>query len=184
MTYKIIKEYRKVNHEGNKNGIIENGLIDKLLLAEIIEGITPIIYSTCIALAFYGPNASIISNVGNTYWSKKIENITPLFSTMFILFAVDTSSVVINFIALWKMMNVNLLHKISQVLEKNRLFFAISLAHKISAYFITSDINVGMGGTREFLWTSHDGWRSLIENSTDLSDEEKTRLLENYTIVY
>ena len=103
MTYKIIKEYRKVNHEGNKNGIIENGLIDKLLLAEIIEGITPIIYSTCIALAFYGPNASIISNVGNTYWSKKIENITPLFSTMFILFAVDTSSVVINFIALWKM---------------------------------------------------------------------------------
>ena len=126
-------------------------------------------------MAYYGPNAHLFSNIGNTFWSERIGNIGPIFVTMFILFLVDTCSVVFNFFWLWKMMKVNFLQELSQVLGKYWLFLAVTLAHRMITYFAATDVNYGMDGTRSFLWTTQKGWLRLIENSSNLTYEENLR---------
>ena len=106
LTYKIIERQRKVGDEKSQGEIIEKGFITKLLLTEMIEGLAPIIYGICIVMAYYGPNAHMLSNIGNTFWSERIEDIAPIFITMIILFSVDTCSVIINFYCLWRSPNV------------------------------------------------------------------------------
>ena len=184
MTYQITKEFGKANDERTENNNTEkNILITKLVLAELIEGFIPIIYGTCMAMAYYGPNSHILSNVGNTYWSDEIKNIAPLFCTMSILFAVDTLSVVINSLCLWKLVCVNAVQELCRVLGKYWFFLAIHLGLTMAGYFASTDINFGVDGSGSFLWKTHEGRLRLIYNSNDLADKEKAMLLGNWTLI-
>ena len=157
-TYKIIKESKRINTIGIENEITKKKInVTKLLLAELIEGLTPIIYGVCVAMAFYGPNAHILSTVGNTYWSGKIEDIGYLFLVMFGLFAFDTLSAVINSLWLWKMLKLNMLHEISRILEEYWRFMAVKLAVNMMVYFSANDINFGQDRTQSFSWISEEG---------------------------
>ena len=177
-TFKSIKESKRIRAKEVENDSMKNNInITKLILAELIEGLTPIIYGVCIAIAFYGPNAHILSNVGNTYWSKPIEDIGYLFLVMFGLFAFDTLSAVINSLWLWKMVKLNMLQEFSRVLKEYWLFMAVKLAFNMMVYFIANDINFGNDGTRSFTWISDEGWIKLVNSSHDLSYEEKAKLL-------
>ena len=177
-TFKSIKESKRIRAKEVENDSMKNNInITKLILAELIEGLTPIIYGVCIAIAFYGPNAHILSNVGNTYWSKPIEDIGYLFLVMFGLFAFDTLSAVINSLWLWKMVKLNMLQEFSRVLKEYWLFMAVKLAFNMMVYFSANDINFGMDRTRSFPWVSHEGWINLVNSSKDLSYEEKVELL-------
>ena len=82
--------------------------ITMLIIAELIEGLTPIIYGVGMAMAYYGPNYHLFSNVGNDYWSTQMKSIRPLFVTMSMLFGIDTLSVLVNSFCLWKALNVNI----------------------------------------------------------------------------
>ena len=42
-------------------------MVNKLVLAELTEGMTPVVYVIGIAMAYYGYNATIIGNVKNGY---------------------------------------------------------------------------------------------------------------------
>ena len=83
--------------------------ITTLIIAELIEGFTPLIYGTCILMAYYGPNSHLLSNIGRTYWGEEIKDIRLLFLTMYALFAIDTFSILINAYCLWKAVKVNML---------------------------------------------------------------------------
>ena len=184
MTYKIIKENKKVqpslfqneNRERNKN-------ITKLVLAELIEGFTPVIYGACMAMAYYGPNAHLFAYVSNNYWGEVIEDIGPLFATMTILFAVDTLSVVFNSFCLWKFLNINPLKYFSHVLNNYWYFMAINFAFNVVLYFSFNDVNLGMDINRSFQWISEEGWVNLVNNSNDLTNKEKAELLFQTTLV-
>ena len=176
LTYRTIKDFRTFNSE-RRNGNDTN--MNKLIIAELIEGFTPIIYGACIALAYYGPNSYIISNIGNNYWSEKIDNLGPLFLTMSILFVVDLFSVIINSIWLWKVLNVSILLEFRRVLGKYWFFMATKLAFNMATYFATNDINLGMDRTWSFEWITEEGWKNLVKNSTDITDEEKSDILSN-----
>ena len=177
-TYKIIKESKRINTQGIENEITKKNInVTKLILAELIEGLTPIIYGVCVAMAFYGPNAHILSTVGNTYWSEKIEDIGYLFLVMFGLFAIDTLSAVINSLWLWKMVKLNMFQEFSRVLDEYWRFMAIKLAVNMVVYFSANDINLGQDRTTSFPWISEEGWIKLVNSSRDLSYEEKVELL-------
>ena len=70
---------------------------------------------------------------------------------------------------------------VSDGLHKHWLFFVIKLGAIMSAYFSTTDINLGMDSSRKFDWITSEGRHCLIYNSTELSDYEKSMLLENST---
>ena len=181
LTYTIIQGFRTCNSERrNGNDTNYNNMnMNKLIIAELIEGFTPIIYGACIALAYYGPNSFIMSNVGNNYWSQTIDNLGPLFSTMSILFAVDSLSVAINSIWIWKVLNANILLEFRRVLGKYWYFVAIKLAFHMATYFASNDINLGMDRTWRFEWISEEGWKNLVKNSTDITDEDMSEILSN-----
>ena len=112
MTYHIIKDFRKVTNDQIDSKNREKKMrITKLVITELIEGFTPIIYGVCIGMAYYGPNAHLFSNIGNTYWSLKMDDIGPVFRTMCILFFVDTFSVIINSFLLWRILHVDRMAK-------------------------------------------------------------------------
>ena len=156
--------------------------ITKLIIVELIEGLTPIIYGICIAMAYYGPNANIFSNIGNNYWSETIKSLTPLYVTMFILFAVDAISVAINSFCLWKMVKINIIQQYWQTICNYWFFMAIFLAADLAVYFGSTDINFGMDGTQSFHWVSNDGWIKLINDSYDIAVEEKIQLLSKINL--
>ena len=183
MTYQIIKECRKIHREGGENANFRmHAKLNRLILAELIEGFTPIIYGVCILMAFYGPNAKIFSNIGNTYWSQEIKDLAPLLLTMFGLFAIDTLSVIINSICLWKMANINVIQEFCRVIRKYWLTLAIFLTANVTIYFSANDINGGIDKTGSFLWITDAGWMKLVNSSNYLTNEEKTKLLYNNTL--
>ena len=54
---------------------------------------------------------------------------------------------------------------------------AIKLGYYMSTKFATLDINFGSDGTGEFKWITKQGWIDLVNNSTDLTNDEKAKLL-------
>ena len=110
-------------------------------------------------------------------WSEELENIGPVFLTITILFGVDTLSALTNSICLCKILNMNVLSEFSQVLRKYGHLIAIFGAANAVHYFASKDINLGLDHTMSFQWASKEGWIKLLNNSIDLTHEEKTELL-------
>ena len=90
-TYKIIQSHKKTGTEKDGNGNMQKQLfVRKLVLAEITEAISPIVFAIGFAMAYYGPNSTIIGNVKNEYWDyKKVDDVSHLFHMMLLLFGVD-----------------------------------------------------------------------------------------------
>lgn len=184
ITYDIVKNCRKVTERGietiNTKGKMK---ITMLSLAELIEGLTPLIYGTGMALAFYGPNSRLFSDVKNNYWSNEIENLGPLFNTVSILFGVDTLSALGNSFCLWKILKVNMLSELTRLLTKYGHFMAIAIAIDAVYYFSTKDINMGIDPTMSHQWITTEGWMNLVNNSIDLTKNEKAELLAKSALI-
>ena len=182
MTLQIIKEHKRITNDGTQIVNTENNFkITTLILAELIEGFTPLTYALCILMAYKGPNSHLFSNIGNSYWGKEIEDLNSVFVTMSILFGVDTFSVLINSFCFWKAMNINMMSKFCQVLRKYWYFIAIFLSSLMVQYNATLDVNFGVDDTQAFQWISNEGWINLVNESKVLRNEEKVELMANAT---
>ena len=178
MTYRIVKDSRKiinVDLEIQNSG--RNAQITKLIIAELIEGLAPIIYGIHMAMAYYGPNAHIFSNVGNSYWSKAMKDIRPVLLIMSILFFVDLLSVMINSFLLWKILNVNMFKRFKEVLCKYWFIIAVPLELSMSLYLACTDVNLGIDETHSYPWISREGRQYLIYNLTDPAVNKKNTFL-------
>ena len=183
-TYKIIKELTRVKSEETECKKFEGNInITKLILTELVEGFAPIIYGLCIAIAYYGPNSHILSDVGNTYWSEKIEDIEYVFLIMFGLFAFDAFGALMNSYCLWKMTNINMLKEFGRVLQKYWFFMAIKLAINMVFFLSANDINFGMDRTKSFQWISNEGWMKLVNSSEDLTNKEKAEIFADNNLL-
>ena len=177
-TLQIIKEFRRVKDEGNENeNTQKNPKLTILIIVELIEGFTPIIYMICIAMAYYGPNAHLFSNIGSSYWGTNIENFRSLIATMALLFAIDTLSIFINAFCIWKAISINILPDFPRIIIKYGLYMSITFASNINLYLASTDINLGMDQTQSFQWITSEGWRNLVNTSNILNNGEKADLL-------
>ena len=95
MTYQIAQLHNMVNDEATENRSMEKQrMVTKLVLAEVMEGMTLIAYVIVFSFAYFGPNSNISGNVRNDYWGfRQVENIDYLFKMMFLLFGIDTFTV-------------------------------------------------------------------------------------------
>ena len=179
MTCKIVRIYKKVE---NANFDDENAekqkAITQLVLAEITEGITPIVYAIGFAMAYYGPNGTILGNVRNNYWGyKKIDDVGYHFLMMLLLFSVDTLSMILNSIGLSILTDVKLYKECCYIMERYWLFMALRFALSVCNQYATNDINLGIDSTGQWEWITKEGRFRLIQNSTELSEEERAILL-------
>ena len=177
-TFQIIKEFKKVKDVRIENDNTQrNTKLTTLIIVELIEGFTPIIYVTCIAMTYNGPNAHLFSNIGSSYWGSNIEDFRPLFATMALLFSVDTLSIFINVFLIWKATSINILPDFPRVIIKYGYFMSIIFANNMNTYFASTDINFGMDQTQTYQWITRDGWMNLVNTSNILTDTEKADLL-------
>ena len=168
-TYKLIKEHNKVDEENSENeNMVDCIKTTNLILAELIEGFTPMIYGICIACAYYGPNQGLFTSIGNSYWGEPIKDIALLYKTMLFLFGIDTLAATVNAIILWKVMNINMLQEFYGVLSKYWFFIFIKLSFANAGYFAINDINFGLDSSGKFEWITPAGRLNLICNSTNL----------------
>ena len=179
MTYQIVRLENQVSTGEKKKGNNEKQkMVMKLVIAELTEGVTPVVYAIGFAMAYYGPNASILGNVKNNYWGyKQVDDATYLFLIMVLLSALDSLSLLINIGILLKLTNVNLYRQFLYVIKKYWHLIGVTFAWNMCVYFANNDINVGMDSTGEWNWINKGGRFRLIYNSSDLSIEEKSKLL-------
>ena len=180
MTYKIVRLHSTVTDETmDKENREKQRLVTDLALAELTEGMTPIVYAIGISMAYYGYNGNILGNVKNDYWGyKAVDDMGYLFQIMILLFGVDVLSSLINSFVLSSFTNVSLFQEFCRIMKKYWHFFAVKFATNMYMMFATKDINLGMDSTGEFNWITNHGRIELINSSTELSPEEKTLLFK------
>ena len=77
----------------NTRKIIE--LLQELAIAEMVEFVVPLVYLICFCIAYFGPNAKLIGNVGNDYWQYvKIKDVDHTITNICLFFFIDLLSAV------------------------------------------------------------------------------------------
>ena len=93
--------------------------LNDLILTERVETVVPLLYIITFIMAFYGPNAELIGNVKLTLWQyEAVTDINELLKNIFLFFAIDFSSAVVNGFLLWKTCRINSF-KILKQMQKN-----------------------------------------------------------------
>ena len=184
ITYKLVKENNKVSEQASTNGNVPKTThATNLILAELVEGFTPMMYAICMTMAFYGSNARLLAGIQSTLWGKPMNDIFSLYYTMLFLFTIDTISAALNSIILWKMLNINMLREFHHVIRNYWLFMVVKLGADLTSYFASIDVNLGMDSGGLFEWITATGRLDLILHAPDLSQEEKAMLIDNTTMI-
>ena len=105
-------------------------LLQELALNELVEFLAPLSFLVTIIVAYYGPNSTLIGDVGNGYWQyTAIKDIKPMIKTVVIFFLVDFVSAIVCAFLLWRFCKINLF-KAAMALEKEfwGVFWAIQFA--------------------------------------------------------
>ena len=168
ITFKLIKDHNKVKNKVAINEREHETSPTKLILAELMEGFTPMIYGITMALAYYGPNAKLFINIGSSFLGKPIHDIDHVFLTMFILFAFDALSVTINSIWLKKKLNLNMLLEFHRVIRRYWTFMLIQLSYLLTGYFHCSDVNSGFDPSGNYEWITNEGRVNMMNKSIEL----------------
>ena len=141
----------------------------KLASAELCEGLTPLVYAISFAMAYYGPNSQLINHVGIGIWGAiAVQDVNRTFIVLFVMFAIDVMSVLLNALIIWISTKVNLFQEFCAFLNKYWYIMAIKLATLSYDYFFSNDINYGLDWTGKFCWTRGNATLSLNCTSTDL----------------
>ena len=95
------------------------GLIQTLIINELVEAVMPVAYCVCILMAYYGPNADVLGNVKNSSWQySAIEDLSIAMEWIAILFFVDFGSTIISIALLCIFCQINIF-KLYLQLQKN-----------------------------------------------------------------
>ena len=101
-----------VNHRQIKKIRDREYQISKLILTEMMEIVLPLAYIISIVLAYYGPNAKILGNIGNDDWQYEIINdLGDLILSVSVMAIVDSFSAIIVGYWLWQACSINFLRE-------------------------------------------------------------------------
>ena len=126
----------KIIHLRQKDQTIERResqilLMQELVMAGIIEFIVPLSYLLCFLMAYFGPNATLIGNVKNSYWQfRATQDINHTIVYLCIFFLIDLLSLLLCAQILWKLCNISL-YKVFAALQKE---FGYALAYCLVNY--------------------------------------------------
>ena len=124
--------YKKKNYPENIEKQIE--LVQLLVVYEMVEFVVPLSYLLCFLIAYYGPNAEIIGDVGSSYWQyNAVEDIWHVIKSVIIFFCIDIGSIIINSFMLWNFSRINLWRMFLALQTEFGVNFAIVLVTNLNA---------------------------------------------------
>ena len=120
-----------------------NEELQKLILEEIIEAMLPVIYCIFLVVAYYGPNSEILGNIGNDYWySRKIENIEEVLSSVATLFAIDVAQGILLVTLFWRLCKLSAFKPYIDIMRKYgtlAMFNMTSYLTMVMDYYYTNN---------------------------------------------
>ena len=135
---------KKRNHKDIEK---QTELLQELALNDINRFMIPLVFILSFTIAYHGPNAHLIGDVGVTIWQYvAIENVNHTIEFLVIFFVVDFFSTLISGIILWTFCKINLANAF-MVLEQDFGFvFLVVLSHNVlwvSNYMFKRSMFVG-----------------------------------------
>jgi len=122
-----------LSQEELKLRVDKKEVLTELILNEVIEIIVPFAFICSFAIAYYGPNAGILGNIGNDYWTfRKVNDIRPLVKSALTMSLIDFLSALITMFALWKYCRINAIQQCCKVFKKYWQILAIHAAMNIN----------------------------------------------------
>ena len=133
-------------------------------------------------MAYFGPNATLLKGVKNDYFGgKAVKDVKHIYIVMSLMFSFDVFVMAISQLFLWYFCNLNLFQAYCNMMDKYWMLFMVKLP-AIAMNFGTRDINFGLDYSGDFLWITNDSRLSIICNSAEISDREKSDLLANVSV--
>ena len=84
-------------------------LAQLLVVYEMVEFVVPLSYLLCFLIAYFGPNADLIGDVGSSYWQyNAVKDVWHVIKLVSIFFCIDVGSIIINTSMLWYFSQINL----------------------------------------------------------------------------
>ena len=127
------------------------------------------------SMMYYGPNFALFgSSIAEGAVAKDVVKIYGLMLSMFLI---DLFSVVLNACLLYRFSKIKITQEFCRILDKYWHFLLMGWIVNVLIFMTLKDINWGMNWSFNFVWVTNEGRSMLINNSTNLSKIEKTKLL-------
>ena len=182
--YQIVKINTRVGEE-DQSSLNSRALYDRkvkaqeLVMSEFIEAVVPIAFAIVFTMTFFGPNATLMKDVGNNYFGgKAIDSVDIFYFGLVQMFAIDGFAIIVSSISLQHLCHLDLFQELCNIMKQYWMIFMIKLP-SITVYYFTKDVNLGIDDTWNLLWITDDGRNTLICNAVELKDYEKEMLLRN-----
>ena len=105
-------------------------LLQDLVIYELVEFHSPLSFILVISVAFYGPNAEIFGNVGNSYWGfSAIEDIHLTLMNMGRIFLFDFCSTLVSACILWLTCEISLWKAMLELQKEFSSYFSLALGY-------------------------------------------------------
>ena len=137
-----------------------------LILDEMVEVTMPIVYALMVVLAYFGPNATILGNVGCEIWKwRKIDSLTKFLTALFRMFSIDLLALVLNSLLLLKYSSVNVMKQLCIDVKIYWPFISVAMGGaviKVLVYFLAIYIKMDVIKTMINLTIGFSVFRILV----------------------
>jgi len=120
--YRILQLKRKIRVNFVDKWRLHDKIHDNirdLILCEMIEFLVPLAYFSTFAIAYKGPNATILGGIQNEYWAyEKIHDLEKVMKVGMEMFLMDFSSVIICGGILYKFSKINIAQEFCKVVKQ------------------------------------------------------------------
>lgn len=186
--YQIIKLHRKVEEglndpENHNEELNRKSKVEGLVVSEFLEAMLPMIFVIAFTMAYYGPNSTLMKNVGNNYFGGSvIENLKNFYLIMLMMFSIDLFAMLLSGTSIYYFCKINLFEEFCEMMKSYWMVLLVKLPGVVTSFCFERDVNLGMDDTQEFQWLSNEGKDEMICNAVELSGAEKLFLLKNSSI--
>ena len=117
------------------------GLLQELVISEMVEVVIPLTYLLTFIVAYYGPNTELIGNVRNGYWQyTKTDDVGHTIEYVFMFFLVDVFSLIISATLLWCFCRINFYRAYSEIMKEFGIAFTIQMGSALNGVSLNFSI--------------------------------------------
>ena len=109
-------------------------LLQDLVISEMIEFVVPLAYMTSFIGAYFGPNSTLIGNIGSSLWQySAVENVGHVVQYVTAFFVVDLTCLILSSFLLWKFSKIDLHRAYIAIHEEFGLAFIVQMTTILTA---------------------------------------------------
>jgi hypothetical protein len=132
--------------------------IQGLVINMALELILPLSYLACFLLAYFGPNAMVLGNIGNSYWHYgAVDNVVDAIFNLFLFLSLDALTILFTMIFFKCVADFNFIKMYGYLQKEYGMMMSISQAYLMIHNFCVIIVACAMDLTFKFNWVFEEG---------------------------